>query len=77
MSSKWNHRICERCWFDGPGKVDDVEGYLRGRIPTRVTDIAPALCCYCAGITILGIFRRDNPNNPNLACQGDHDDDDD
>lgn len=75
MASPWNHRICERCWFDGPGKITDDDGYtVMARQPTRVVDYPPGLCCYCGGITILGIFVRKDPTV--VQCQGEHDDSD-
>lgn len=76
MASTWNHRICERCWFDGPGKLnDEPREQLHGRQPVRVVDYPPGLCCYCGGITILGIFTRAKPTD--VPCQGEHDDSDD
>lgn len=63
---EWTHRICERCWFDGPGVLPDGAA----RLPVQVTEIEPGHCCYCLGWTVTGIFRRNDPAL--LPCAGVH-----
>lgn len=36
----WTHSICERCWFDGPGKLDTPDTY---RVPTMVDTVRGAV----------------------------------
>lgn len=69
MSQEWNHPCCERCWFDGPWGVNNDGTY---RMPTRLVDQAPEACCYCGGLTIMGIWTRRDPANIQLLCLGDH-----
>lgn len=74
--SQWTHRICERCWFDGPYGTLDDGAY---RQPTQIIDPTPGPCCFCGGMTITGIFIRANPFSPprddttsGVICAGDH-----
>jgi hypothetical protein len=63
----WTHRCCERCWFDGPGQT--ING--QARLPVQVKGDPPGRCCYCGGVTVTAIYRRDDPAM--LICQGNHD----
>lgn len=78
--AEWNHRICERCWFDGPkSEHPSMPGAFR--MPVRVKDwgpkeddiepVEPGLCCYCGGLTVTGIFVREDEND--VLCKGRHD----
>lgn len=76
--AEWNHRICERCWFDS-AKSEHPSMPGAFRMPVRVKDwgpeddedkVQPGLCCYCGGLTITGIFTRQNQDE--VLCQGRH-----
>lgn len=64
--SGWNHRCCERCWFDGPGQLPDNDF----RIPTQIVNEPLGRCCFCGGATITGIYRRADPTV--MSCQDNH-----
>lgn len=79
MQSESTHRICERCWFDGPPAFQwdgGIPGVLPGgeyRMPvTMINDIEPGACCGCTGMTITGIFIYYRPDA--LRCGGLHED---
>lgn len=59
--SKWNHSVCEACWFDANPD----------RIPVRVPDSDRRLCCLCGKPTISGIYVRHDPAK--LNCHHDED----
>jgi len=60
--SGWNHRICERCWFD--------RCWPEVRLAVRVLDAKPAHCCFCSCISYSGIHVRESPAFAKLACRG-------
>lgn len=72
--AEWTHRICERCWFDGtdslpaPGVREEI--YHQ---PIQVIDPEPGACCYCGGMTITGIYTRQDETR--LLCRGRHEPD--
>lgn len=72
--SKWNHRICERCWFDQePDRmpVQVLTEYVLGL--TEDPQFAPKIhtCCKCGKPTLGEIFVRFDPNE----CVGNHQED--
>jgi hypothetical protein len=66
--AEWTHRLCERCWFDGPYGTDENGFYVR---PVQVKIVEPGACCSCGGMTITGIYAR-GPQEEFL-CLGQHD----
>lgn len=65
MVSRFTHAVCERCWIARNTNADDSI-----RVPTRLTEPEARICCYCAHVTIIGVFVRDNPAN--TMCGGIH-----
>jgi hypothetical protein len=59
MSSKWNHNICEECWFEQHPT----------RKPIRM-EHEPDLCCFCGASNVDGIYVRHDPET--LLCKGEH-----
>lgn len=49
--SHWNHLLCERCFMNA----------APARVPHRVVDAVPAVCCRCGTETASHIFFRDDP----------------
>ena len=87
MSSQWTHRICERCWFDGPPKVASLGALFYGgyepiygvledgvtfRKPTQIKGEEGGVCCFCGGMTVTAIYVRQGAAT--LRCGGNHDD---
>lgn len=72
--ANFTHRICERCWFDGPGRLEDD----MVRLPVQVKDPDDpegiGTCCFCAGPCVTGIYTRKDPRL--LDCQMRHGPDD-
>jgi len=62
--SKWNHRCCDDCW-DSLFRADRGE-------PVRLKDGDEGRCCWCGEDTKSGIFRRADPNDEGLSCEGAH-----
>ena len=85
--AEWNHRVCERCWFDGTERLERTDGESEWelaelpapgvledgayRMPVQIKDPEPGPCCFCGGMTITGIFTRKNQDE--LPCRGRHD----
>lgn len=75
--TEFNHRICERDWFDSDkSEHPSIPGAFR--MPIRVKDwgpdedkVQPGLCCYCGGLTVTGIFVRQHEDE--VLCGGRHD----
>lgn len=67
--AEWNHRACERCFFDGHYGTNDAGEF---RMPVQVQEVEPGACCFCGGLTILGIFVRFDENL--VMCRGRHED---
>lgn len=77
--AEWNHRICERCYFDGaPGasNLDTPLGVMPDgvtyRNPVRIIDGETLVCCFCGLLTVAGIRVRRHENA--VLCLGDHED---
>lgn len=71
----WTHRLCERCWFDA--RLDDGATFGMAadgsyRKPVQIVDPEPGICCFCAGVTVTGIYVRADPDA--MMCQGQHTD---
>jgi len=63
MSENWTHAICNACW-------KEIEP---DREAARVSDMIRKIemCCWCGTPTASGIYRRENPQNPDLKfCAG-------
>lgn len=65
--SNWNHIICSRCWWNGPGIKETEEG-VAVRRPIRVTKSDLYLCCFCDLPTDDGIYVRRDPQDAELKC---------
>ncbi|MFL6311610.1 MAG: hypothetical protein ACJ71W_05850 [Terriglobales bacterium] len=63
--SKWNHSICEECWWKSPNSVENGE-------PHRLKNATKRICCYCGAETLSGILVNDNPAT--TPCKGNHPD---
>lgn len=60
MSNKWNHSLCDECWYIN----------FPDRIPVRVIDDKKRVCCCCGKDHQSGILIRAEPMN--LPCRGEH-----
>jgi hypothetical protein len=58
--SNWNHAQCEACWITAETTFDD-DGNALIRRPHRLVGPNVEVCCYCGGLTIVGIYRREDP----------------
>lgn len=66
--AEWTHRVCERCWFDSELGMSGGGIY---RLPAQVKDDPPGACCRCGGMTVTGIYFREDQEQ--LLCRGRHD----
>ena len=58
--SDWNQPVCEGCWIRKHTKVVAGQRDLT-RVPVRVSDAPVERCCYCGGMTFVGIYVRIDP----------------
>lgn len=67
-----NHRICERCWFDGPGRIDADHV----RMPVQIILSPPKIgtCCFCMQPVVTQIYVRAKADQ--TVCPPDYHDDD-
>ena len=49
--SKWNHSICDACWWKREGQLQ----------PHRMKDPKQRTCCYCGAENSSGIGVKDDP----------------
>jgi len=62
---KWNHSICDPCWFRKEGN---------GRVPHRIGArmVHPERCCFCGNYHSSGILVRIDPKSAELVCEDWH-----
>lgn len=75
MTASWNHRVCERCYLYGvAGAVepayDQAEGRVRKPALMNQSEVEPAMCCGCGGVTVIGLFVRADPTK--MLCSANH-----
>lgn len=56
--SRWNHAQCLECWVRERGWQE----------PVRDVRAPMATCCYCGHATMMGIYRRADPET--MPCKG-------
>ncbi len=70
--ANWTHQICERCWFDGPGR--GLFGSVR--VPVQVIggngEVGVGTCHFCLLPCVTAIFVR---HKPQPSCDSLHDPD--
>lgn len=65
--TEWTHNICESCFFRSEEGAHPDGGF---RLPVRMTEPPPGVCCGCGSPTVSGIYVRKRETE--LLCRGNH-----
>jgi hypothetical protein len=57
-NGNWIHAVCPTCWLNT----------WAGRLPARLGDEEPELCCFCGRDTSAGLYVKRDPSK--TPCQG-------
>lgn len=64
----WTHAQCESCWIHkNTTRTDD--GQVQVKRPILAMGSELTYCCFCGGLTLVGIFVRHDPKG--VLCKGD------
>lgn len=64
--ANWTHQICERCWFNGPGRTDPNTVRLPVQVIGGNEPDGIGTCHFCLEPCVSTIFTRHDPKT--LEC---------